>query len=41
MADEIIKMHGGSLDVESVEGEGTAVTITLPIIPPEPGKTEV
>lgn len=41
VADEIIKMHGGSLDVESVEGEGTAVTITLPIIPPEPGKTEV
>ena len=39
VADEIIKMHGGELEVESVEGEGTAVTITLPIIPPEQSET--
>ena len=32
MADEIIQMHGGRLDVSSVEGEGTTVTITLPIM---------
>lgn len=32
VADEIIQMHGGRLDVSSVEGEGTTVTITLPIM---------
>ena len=31
VADEIIKMHGGALDVNSVEGKGTTVTIALPI----------
>lgn len=30
VADEIIIMHGGTLDIKSREGEGTAVTITLP-----------
>ena len=29
---KIIQMHGGRLDVSSVEGEGTTVTITLPIM---------
>ncbi|MBQ1464237.1 MAG: HAMP domain-containing histidine kinase, partial [Ruminococcus sp.] len=31
VADEIIRMHGGSLDISSEgEGKGTTVTITLP-----------
>lgn len=30
VADEIIIMHGGTLDIKSREGDGTAVTITLP-----------
>lgn len=30
VADEITRLHGGSLELSSVEGEGTAVTITLP-----------
>ena len=32
VADEIISMHGGTLDIESSPGEGTTVTITLPLI---------
>ena len=32
VADEIIKMHDGILDVVSEEGVGTTVTIALPII---------
>lgn len=31
VADEIIKMHGGEILLDSVEGEGTTVTIRLPI----------
>ncbi|MBD5147089.1 MAG: HAMP domain-containing histidine kinase [Ruminococcus sp.] len=31
VADEIIAMHGGKLDIISKQGEGTTVTITLPI----------
>lgn len=31
VADEIVRRHGGTLDIESVRGEGTAVTITLPL----------
>lgn len=30
VADEIVNMHGGTLDIKSREGEGTAVIITLP-----------
>ena len=33
VADEIVAMHGGSLDIESEQGVGTAVTITLPLVP--------
>ena len=36
VADEIVQVHGGLLEVESTEGEGTAVTITLPVLPKEP-----
>ncbi len=35
VADEIIKLHNGELDVDSILGEGTTVRITLPIAPPE------
>ena len=31
VADEIIKMHSGSLKLTSRKGEGTTVTITLPL----------
>lgn len=32
LADEIMTLHSGSLDIESQEGKGTAVTITIPTI---------
>lgn len=32
VADELVSRHGGSLEIESVFGEGTSVTITLPRI---------
>ena len=31
VADEIMNLHGGSLDIESGEGVGTTVTLTFPI----------
>ena len=31
IADKIISMHGGTLDIDSVLGKGTTVTITLPL----------
>ena len=31
IADEIVTMHGGSLELDSREGVGTRVTITLPL----------
>ena len=31
VADEIIKRHGGTLDIESEAGKGTTVTISLPL----------
>ena len=30
VADEIVRLHGGKLDIQSALGEGTAVTISLP-----------
>jgi len=32
VADEIVKMHGGSLDISSELGKGTTVSITLPLV---------
>ena len=32
VADEIIQMHGGSINITSREGEGTCVTISLPLM---------
>ena len=31
VADEIMNLHHGSLDIESGEGVGTTVTLTFPI----------
>jgi signal transduction histidine kinase len=31
LTDRIIKRHGGTIDISSKEGEGTTVTITLPV----------
>lgn len=35
LADEIIHRHKGRMEIDSEEGVGTTVTITLPIAPPE------
>ncbi len=35
VSDEIMKLHNGELDVDSVLGEGTTVRITIPIEPKE------
>ena len=31
LADEVVRLHGGRLEIDSTLGKGTAVTITLPI----------
>ena len=31
VADEIIRKHGGEINIDSIEGDGTNVTVTLPI----------
>lgn len=31
VADEIVAMHNGTLELESTEGEGTTVTISIPL----------
>lgn len=38
LADEIVRRHGGTLDIRSDEGIGTTVTIRLPV--PKPSATE-
>lgn len=35
VASEIVKLHGGTLEINSVVGEGTTVTVTLPVEPVE------
>jgi signal transduction histidine kinase len=30
----LAELHGGSVDIRSVEGEGTVVTVLLPVVPP-------
>ncbi|GIP23806.1 HAMP domain-containing sensor histidine kinase [Paenibacillus sp. J22TS3] len=35
---QIIEGHGGSIKAESIKGEGTGITITLPLIPSETGE---
>ena len=35
VADEIVSKHGGSLEIESELGKGTAVKIRLPLYNPE------
>lgn len=32
VADEIVTTHGGTLEIESAEGQGTVVTVTLPAV---------
>lgn len=35
VADEIIRLHKGTLDIDSIENVGTTVTIKIPILPPK------
>ena len=35
VADEIIKLHKGTLNIDSIENVGTTVTISIPIVPPK------
>jgi signal transduction histidine kinase len=40
IAKELVKAHGGDITVDSMEGEGSCFTITLPIFSKEGGKSE-
>lgn len=40
VADEIVRLHNGELDVDSVLGEGTTVRITIPLEPKEHDQAE-
>ena len=31
VADEIVRLHGGTLEIDSTENVGTTVTVTIPI----------
>jgi signal transduction histidine kinase len=40
VADEIVNLHNGELDIDSVLGEGTTVRITMPLEPKEREQAE-
>lgn len=40
VADEIVRLHNGELDVDSILGEGTTVRITIPLEPKERDSAE-
>ena len=40
VADEIVKLHKGTLDIDSTEGVGTTVTIKIPVLEEEKPDTE-
>ena len=40
VADEIVKLHKGTLDIDSTEGVGTTVTIKIPVIEEEKNEPE-
>ncbi len=37
LVQQTVKRHGGELELESEEGRGTTVTVSLPLVRPEPG----
>ena len=39
VADEIMKLHSGALDIQSEEGVGTTVTISIPVLSPQKEET--
>lgn len=40
LAKAVVELHGGTLDVESTEGEGTTIRMTIPPHPPESAPVE-
>lgn len=41
VADEIVAMHNGELDIKSSEGIGTTVTVRLPVIPQSDNRSDI
>ena len=40
VADEIVRLHNGELDIDSTEGVGTTVSISIPIVTEEQPQEE-